>query len=505
MEDHLKVEASIGLLEDIDASVPSMKREAGYTDRLSRRAIKHRLAPRVLSAIDMLGRACMLLLPSFLAAARPETTKSTSAVRKSRPTAYLDGLRGVAAWTVLNCHLMHILSADAGVGFGHPGIHHAIYKLPFVRVIGNGDFAVSVFFIVGGYAASISPVLAMSKSPRDSGAAMKKLASSLVRRPVRLFLPCWATTFLVFLLIRIGYFEYFIAREKIFQTHYRGWATLKGEWPPRLPSIAAQLQDLFWADVRFFGMFSSWRDRPWFTPYTLPTWTIPLEYRASLVLYLTHAAFFYVPRKSKRIALAGVLIAMGLCLKAFDFPLFWTGYVLAELSPLLTDQTETTKRNSIATPGKISCLVAGLYCASFPGWGAEETPGFKWLLGLSPWKELADRWWWSVGALLVILSLDRLKTPRDFLCWGPVEYLGKISFSMYLMHFWILHTMGEAIFHYAYSISGVDSLVTRLIGFFLGYFVMLAVVVWISDVFWRVVDTPCISLAFKLERWLFDE
>ena len=502
MEDRLHAEASIGLLEDLETSC--MKNESGYAERLSRRAFKHRFAPRILRAVDTLGRACILLLPSFVAS-RADAVKSTSVVRKSRPTAYLDGLRGVAAWTVVNCHLMHILSTDAGVGFGHPGIHHAIYKLPLVRVIGNGDWAVSVFFIVGGYASSITPVLAMKNPSRDSASAMKKLASSLVRRPVRLFLPCFATTFLVFVLIRVGYFEYFIAREKTFQTHYRGWASLKDEWPARLPSFAAQLQELLWTDLRFFSLFSAWQVRPWFTPYTLPTWTIPLEYRSSLVLYLTHAALFYVQRKSKRVALAGALIIMGLCLKAFDLPLFWSGYVLAELSPLLGTEHTETKRNIVSTLSMVLCLIAGLYCASFPGWGAQETPGFGWLDALSPWNEYADRWWWNLGAVLVIFSLDRLKTPRDFLCWGPVEYLGKISFSLYLMHFWIMHTMGEAIFHYAYSISGVTGVIPRLIGFFLGYFVLLAVLAWIADVFWRCVDTPCVSLAFKLERWLFEK
>lgn len=491
-------EASVGLLHDIH--MPSMAEKASYQDHKSR-------TMQVISVVDRylipsktrLKHFLWLCLPSFIAA---QFVPTGSVGKKSRPTGYLDGLRGLAAWAVVNDHLMHILSKDGGVAFGHPGPHHAVYKLPIIRLMYNGAFSVSLFFVISGYALSISPVLAMRQTPREPGVAMRKLASSISRRPMRLFLPCWAAMFFVFVLIRLGYFDYFIAREEKFHKYFEGWLKLEGEWASRKPSIWIQLAELIYHDSRLFWVFTSWQIRPWFTNYSLPLWTIPLEFRASLVLFLTHAALFFV-RKSMRIAIVTALIVAAVCCQSFDFPLFWIGYLAAELSPLLSDKSSSVNSSIWSTGSSIAALFAGLWVASYPPWGAAETPGFKWTVSLSPWpKEFTGKWWTGLAAALVIPALDRLPLPRRILMSPPIEYLGKLCFSFYLMHFWIVQTIGQAVFHMAWSITGNSNVVTSYLGFCIGYTILMMVIVWVSDIFWRFVEIPSVNLGYAMEKRL---
>lgn len=51
----------------------------------------------------------------------------------------------------------------------------------------------------------------------------------------------------------------------------------------------------------------------------------------------------------------------------------------------------------------------------------------------------------------------------------PIEYLGKICFSLHLMHFWIVQAIGQAVFDGAWSMTGNGSLVSSHLGFFVGH------------------------------------
>ena len=135
--------------------------------------------------VDALKCTCLFLLPSFIAS-------------RTRTTVYLDGLRGLAAYFVVNSPLSLALTRTAGIGFGHSGSTNEIQRLLMFRLIYHGAAAVSILFVISEYALSIGPVIVMKKSPKDSEVFMKKLASSVIRRPFRLYLPFFASVLLIF-------------------------------------------------------------------------------------------------------------------------------------------------------------------------------------------------------------------------------------------------------------------------------------------------------------------
>lgn len=142
-----------------------------------------------------------------------------------RSTAYLDGLRGVAAWSVFNAHLPAVLVKHGGGHPGHPGgLHTQFWKFPIIRLVYKGDFAVAIFFVISGYVLSLGPIAAMNKTPRgDTGGTMARMSSAVCRRPMRLYLPSMASMALVFILIRLNYFGALQGRESEFEASVQGW------------------------------------------------------------------------------------------------------------------------------------------------------------------------------------------------------------------------------------------------------------------------------------------
>ena len=207
-----------------------------------------------------------------------------------------------------------------------------------------------------------------------------------------------------------------------------------------------------------------------------------------------------------RLLFVSLLILIGLSVQAWDFPLFWMGYVLADSSPLLGPNHALAKQGKLSTALYAIVGVTGLYISSYPSWGADATPGYIWLVKITPWEyEVSKRWWSTVGALLTIWSLDRLPSVQVILTSGPVHYLGKISFSFYLMHLWIVNTIGLIAFHYAWGLTGSRNEGTNLLGFGLGYGVMWVFIIWISDLFYRCIEVYSVSWGTKLEKLLFVE
>ena len=82
---------------------------------------------------------------------------------------------------------------------------------------------------------------------------------------------------------------------------------------------------------------------------------------------------------------------------------------------------------------------------------------------------------------------------------GPVQYLGRISFSLYLMHGPVTHSLGFACMNVMWSVVGWDTAFTKGLGFGVAGVVTLVVTVWAADLFMRVVDEPCVRFAKWLE------
>lgn len=144
------------------------------------------------------------LLPTFVQSRLSPRSKAKPKGR-THPTAWLDGMRGLAAFFVFLDHLSYS-NHDVYTAWGTGEGNREFLRLPLIRFFYTGAAMVAIFFVVSGYALSCKPIKLMRDG--DWGSLLHTLFSSVFRRAIRLFLPCVASTLLIVFLVRIGVYEW---------------------------------------------------------------------------------------------------------------------------------------------------------------------------------------------------------------------------------------------------------------------------------------------------------
>lgn len=239
-------EEGFGLLELEKTEPRSRSRLGFFKARHLDLAISLLQSLRVFPWFSLIRRGARFLIPSFLQG--PEARQQIRPAELSQ-TAYLDGLRGLAALFVFFCHLF-LMGFWVGWGWGSNGENYYFLKLPFIRLWAEGSGAVALFFVISGYALSYRPIrLIRAGNNADLQVA---LSSQTFRRAFRLFLPTIASTFLIVFMIRLGLYELTknIASSEVYfrrvrDIHASRWDSAWGQWV-----------DWIYAILKFANVFS---------------------------------------------------------------------------------------------------------------------------------------------------------------------------------------------------------------------------------------------------------
>lgn len=389
-----------------------------------------------------------LLLPSFL---QPRRQLGSGQPDSLSPTAFLDGMRGLAAAVVVVCHLTYgtfdIVHAwggnpDSTGQFTHGGVNQEWLRLPIVRLLYSGPPMVAIFFVISGYALSYKPIKLMHAKSYE--ALMVTMSSSIFRRGFRLFLPCFASTFLVVCLAQLGLYR----RTEDFAMQMR---MVREDHCYTQPDAWSQLTDWAQQMLIFVNVFD-WSMFAGSVELDRHLWTIPVEVRCSLALFLTQVMLSRMSLRLRVLTLTA-LITWGVTWNRWEMCPFWAGAVLAELDILRNLKTSILPSASAIDPPRQKALVtflytltfvASLFLLSYPDAAGHATPGYMRLTNLIPASFTEKhRFWPTVGAVLIVWSSCRLSFLRQrAFCWMPVQYLGKISFPLYVMHGPVIHTLG---------------------------------------------------------------
>jgi len=145
--------------------------------------------------------------------------------------------------------------------------------------------------------------------------------------------------------------------------------------------------------------------------------------------------------------------------------------------------------------------ILGLYLMCQPDGRGEITPGWVYLSSLIPkwWTEEKYRYWQSTGAVIFVLAVGHSRGWQRFFNTPVVQYFGKISYALYLMHGPAMHTVGYHWEKWAYGVTGVQGYWYNT-GFVLGSLFCIPTVIWWADVFWRAVDIPTVKFAKWFEQ-----
>jgi peptidoglycan/LPS O-acetylase OafA/YrhL len=363
---------------------------------------------------------------------------------------YLEGLRGIAAMQVV---LLHFVT-----GFMPWAAEHA---WPPLRVVFDGHTAVYVFFLISG--AVLTP----------SFARPGRFTGKLGKRIVRLGIPVAAAAAIATTLLAL-----------MPDAHRQAAALTASSWLAMDSSGAPTLAHLA-REIGIDSLLLGYREATLFAPLSqhlppmelsldAPFWSLHLElYGSLLVLRLVTL------RSWSRAAHRIVVVAAAVTFAAHPMFLFVLGHLLrpAQLSPYATGIWKSY--------GGIALLLLGFALCATKDWRVVE-----WSRQMLCQSEFACapslfQFQSQLGAITLYLGVLLSPLVWPLLSSAPCRHLGRLSFSIYLLHFPILFTI-------------VCLTYTALPSASLAFLVFLAVTLLAAIGFERSVDRPAIALSRRL-------
>ena len=226
---------------------------------------------------------------------------------------------------------------------------------------------------------SYKPLKQMRARQHDQ--LMTTMTSSIFRRGLRLFVPCFASTFIVICLAQLGLYtstedfsnQMRMMPESHCYTQPNMWLQFK-DW---------LVQMLIFVDVFNWSLFagSIELDRH--------LWTIPVEFRCSMALFLTHLLTARMSSRLRIMTFSGLII-WGMSWDRWELCPFWAGAVIAELDiirvskgptalPSISTDIQPKEPHRLSTIIYWATLLASLLLLSFPDIAGDNTPGFVYL------------------------------------------------------------------------------------------------------------------------------
>lgn len=450
-------------------------------------------------------------------------------------------------------------------GYGASDSDNLFWQLPIIRVLHSGAASVTVFFIISGYVLTIKCLTLIYAGQHNK--SLETLSGSLFRRPFRLYLPIIAATGIIAVLVRLQLFQGNPVGD--FQL-YKSNSTAPIGVPPYEDTAADQFWHWWWSVLDVINLFRSIPGRLdlYYNPYDSHLWTIPTEFKGSILVFLLVLAF---SQARTWVRMTGVALAGGwqVLLGDFDQSLFCAGLFFAELSiilppssrPLLSRYLPTQLLYIIRHVTTMALFILSLHLLSFPEDHGPVSPGFRTLSQYVPTfyqvnEGRTHQFWISIGSLILTFAvmysppllsrsewadlkegtripIDEFesieKPPSEPLLQRLFttkfsQYLGEISYSLYLCHNTVDHIVGTRYLQPAwdawqesdkdmnlYLTQGMQEKADQMRAatsqeyfwkWVLAMTVNTFVLFWASDVFTRAVDAQSVKIARKLWEWV---
>ncbi|OAA37053.1 Acyltransferase 3 [Cordyceps fumosorosea ARSEF 2679] len=425
-------------------------------------------------------------------------------------TAYLDGLRGFAALIVywhhheLWVHNMHRWNQN-GIfenSFGYEGKHHFV-ALPGIRILfSGGHFAVSIFFVLSGYVLSIKGHKLIESN--DMHGLVDHLASSIFRRWTRLFLPVLAT-----LIVYATVWHVF------------------GLWVDESSPQRTWFDEMWFLYCEFKNFSYPFKEGgvPWMS-YNMHVWSIAAEFKGSLVVFGSLLAFSRCSAEARvwcQLALVGYFMYIA---DGWYCAMFMAGMLLSHMDHLASLgrlPSILVRLQPHKTFMYYHMLVISIYLGGVPSENREiqqlaKNRGWYLLSFLKPQAVFDYKWFFLFWAAVLLMPCVRhLSWLRRFFETRVCQYLGRVSFALYLVHGPVLWTIGDRL----YAVFGISSKahlehipgwvgiipvskagpVGLELSFLLANLFLLPLTLYIANVVTRVVDKPSVKFA----SWVYSK
>ncbi|KAL9025319.1 MAG: hypothetical protein Q9196_005833 [Gyalolechia fulgens] len=416
----------------------------------------------------------------------------TSPPPQIHATSWLDGLRGTAALIVFFHHSSQVWLPGLRPGWGsNPDAYH-VMQLPILRIGFSGGAMVAIFFVISGYVLSTKP-LRLAREGRHEE-LLQSLAGSVFRRGPRLFIPCIVSTFVTAMLAMMEVFvDEGVARQY-----------------PRAETLWGQLGSWVGETLWFVNPFADG------TGFEENLWTIPTEFQGSLLIFLCVLGLSRT-RSNVRLGWLLCFVVYWLWFGYWATVLFVGGMILADLNHGRRDKCDDLSWTPVVQ-GKSwkrrwvcgLLTITALFLLSMPEYDEAVTESFGYstlATTLTPpsWQNHwgPGRWWPCLSSIMLVAIIDQAGSDsifqRQFTRRFP-QYLGRISFSLYLCHGVTIYTVGIRIANFFFGVFGDDTNLRYGTSLTMSALVVMPLLFWMSDVFTVVVDCGAVTLSRRMMK-----
>ncbi len=387
---------------------------------------------------------------------------NTTANETSGKMLALEGIRGIAALVVIfdHLHLAFFVGIDKMIA-SYLNAHFPFFLSKagqyFVTGLHDGNFAVWVFWVMSAFVLS-RKYFQLTKANRNLESA-EYLTRSVIKRYPRLFVPILASTLFAFVILSAGWMTNNDLSERLGTHTSQGWLFTFYEFEP---SLTQAVKSAVWDT--FFNFNRA-------TTYNTVFWTMQPEFFGSIFLFGFLSLF---GNKTIRWFMYPFIVLI-----LYFKELYWLNAFLSGI--VLCDLYENT--NAFAMAGRVLkkgwiqllCGLGTMVLIGAPNYG-----GVFHLL---------------IATMLICLALSAQGIARFFSAKVPV-YLGKISFSLYLIHVPILCSATGFVYRTTenYFLYPATAIVTSI--------ATIAICVFAAHIFYMYADRQGIVLGGKLANSL---
>ena len=327
---------------------------------------------------------------------------------------YINGLKGIGAGIVYLCHFVFAFyygmysleAADCHL----PGNLDIVIGQSPLNTLFSGNFAVRLFLVMSGYVLCLGYFRTRDK---------KRLVTSAAKRYIRLLPPILVCNVLICILMIAGAF----LNVEVAEWTGSAWRAGFNRCEPKL--LVAILESVFCCFVVGTNQYNG------------VLWTIPFLFLGALLVY---AVAWLIGDKKWRYVVYAVFAG---ALFLTDYAGVFLGFMLCDIMHTQPKLVEWVKKQKWLL---WIVFVLGIYLSSYPSAGIhlEGT-----IYGMIPIVMVVP--YHLAGALLLVAAVVCLEPLQQFFGMPVFVSLGNISYSLYLVHFPVIATLGCWIFKTVYQ------------------------------------------------------
>ncbi len=368
---------------------------------------------------------------------------------------YFDGLRGLAALVVFFGHsACSVYPALTSGNLDLSGLSFlpALARTPF-SLLTAANSAVCIFFVLSGYVMSMVAI-------RSS----ESFVAISARRYLRLAGPAIGSCLLsAFLLKHHFYFNQSVA-DLTASSWLKQWFLFDGHYQTALKE---GLLDIF-------KMPNS--------TYNSSLWTMYVELWGSLTIFsIIHLV------KNKNLRLFSFVLATVLAGKIFhkyEFYCIFAGAVSFHVNQLFNFQFKKEWINTF-------CVFIGVFLCSYPDFAPRGNGGvfYNWAA-----TRYFVTWYHALGGILIVHFIHNSNLFRKFFSFPLFLWLGKISFSLYLIHLPIICSLGAGLIAVSHNVLSYNQMT------FIVILSTAAVSLSLAQIYEKTVDSLFIRTGHRMSR-----